>query len=265
MPSSSFGTCTRAALFALVTLPVWACATAIDSGVESNSLSAGGDDGAGAAAGPGTASAGHGSSASAGSAAAGKANASAGASGALAQGGGSSDGGSSNGGSSNSAGKGGTLGAGGKTNSAGSGNAGKGGTSSGGGAGSSAGGSAGKGGSTSSAGASNTGGTTSSTTCDAAHSVATITTGMVYTGKANDCVRLAVNPTWSNIALQFQPMPGTAAYPVPFSFFSCGGNGTGSLTADYASVIFKNGANPGCDFFVQFGAGGTTVKVTYYD
>ena len=36
-----------------------------------------------------------------------------------------------------------------------------------------------------------------------------LTTSQVYTGKANDCVRLAVNPTWSTIDLQFQPLPGT--------------------------------------------------------
>ena len=109
------------------------------------------------------------------------------------------------------------------------------------------------------------GGATGSTTCDAAHAVATLITSQLYTGKANDCVRLAVNPTWSVISLQFQPQPGTGPYPVPFSFFSCGGNGTGSLTADYMNVTLKSGANPGCDFFVQFEGGSTTIKVTYYD
>ena len=275
MPSSSFGTCTRAAVFALVTLPAWACATAIDADVESASLAAGGDDGEAGAAGSGNASAGRASSATAGTASAGKGGASTGASGAPGTGGsangGSANGGAANGGGSGShTGKGGTSSAGGtggagKGGMSGTGSAGKGGTS-GGASGSSGGGSAGKGGSGSaSGGATNAGGSSGSATCDAAHAVATITTGMVYTGKANDCVRLAVNPTWSTIALQFQPMPGTAAYPVPFSFFSCGGNGTGALTADYAGVIFKSGANPGCDFFVQFTGGGTTVKVTYYD
>jgi hypothetical protein len=95
--------------------------------------------------------------------------------------------------------------------------------------------------------------------------VATLIGGQLYTGKANDCVRLAVNPTWSVIGMKFQPEPGTGPYPVPFSFFSCGGNGTGSLTADYASTTFKAGANPGCDFFVQFEGGATTIKVTYYN
>jgi hypothetical protein len=102
-------------------------------------------------------------------------------------------------------------------------------------------------------------------TCDAAHAVATITTSQSYTGKASDCVRLVVDSTWSVINVQLQPLPGTQGYPVPFSFFNCGGNGTGSLTADYANVSLKSGANPGCDFFVQFGGGGTTIKVTYYD
>jgi hypothetical protein len=65
--------------------------------------------------------------------------------------------------------------------------------------------------------------------------------------------------------IQFQPQPGTAAYPVPYSFFSCAGNGTGSLTADYAVSSIKSGSNPGCDLYVQFNGGATAVKVTYYD
>jgi hypothetical protein len=95
--------------------------------------------------------------------------------------------------------------------------------------------------------------------------VATLATQEVYNGKDNDCIRLSVNPSWSVINLQFQPLPGTGPYPVPFSFFSCGGNGTGSLLTDYANVTFKTGANPGCDYFVQFGGNGGTIKVTYYD
>jgi len=95
--------------------------------------------------------------------------------------------------------------------------------------------------------------------------VATVTTSQLYTGKANDCVRLKVDTSWSVINVQLQPQPGTQAYPVPFSFFSCGGNGTGSLTGDYQNAVIKSGANPGCDYFVQFGGGETTIKVTYYD
>jgi len=95
--------------------------------------------------------------------------------------------------------------------------------------------------------------------------VATIATSQSYTGKANDCVRLVVEPSWSVVNIQLQPLPGTQGYPVPFSFFNCGGNGTGSLTADYANVSLKSGTNPGCDFFVQFDGGATTIKVTYYD
>ncbi|HWZ91493.1 MAG TPA: hypothetical protein VNW92_21675, partial [Polyangiaceae bacterium] len=152
------------------------------------------------------------------------------------------------------------------------GSAGKGGSSSGGGG---AGGSAGKGGTGGGAGtggsagagggSAGTGGTTGGGTCDAAHSVATLATGTVYTGKANDCVRLSVNPTWATVAIQMQAMPGTVGYPVPFSFFSCAGNGTGSLTADYSSSVMKSGANPGCDYYVQFTGGTAIVKFTYYD
>jgi hypothetical protein len=67
------------------------------------------------------------------------------------------------------------------------------------------------------------------------------------------------------VSIQLQPLPGTAGYPVPFSFFSCAGNGTGSLTGDYSSVVIKSGANPGCDLYVQFTGGATTLKFTYYD
>jgi hypothetical protein len=52
---------------------------------------------------------------------------------------------------------------------------------------------------------------------------------------------------------------------VPFSFFNCSGNGTGSLTADYATSVLGSGPNPGCDYYVQLNGGATTVKVTYYD
>lgn len=265
MPSSNSEARARLALLALLSLPAWACATAIDNApADTSPLASSGDSGNPSAGSSGSASAGAGSSAGKGGA---TGAAGSGASGAPQSGGapssagsgGAGKGGTSAGGSS-SAGKGGTSGGGGSS-------AGKGGT-----AGSSTGG-AGKGGSSSagsssagsSAGGASRGGTTGGTGCDAAHAVATITTQQVYTGKANDCVRLAVNPTWAMIALKFQPMPGTAAYPVPFSFFSCAGNGTGSLTGDYVENTFKTGTNPGCDFFVQFGGGATTIKVTYYD
>ena len=95
--------------------------------------------------------------------------------------------------------------------------------------------------------------------------MATLTTQQIFVGKANDCVRLAVNPSWSSVSIQLQPTPSAAPYPLPFSFYNCGGNGTGALTADYANVTLKAGPNPGCDFFVQFEGGSTTIKVTYYD
>jgi hypothetical protein len=159
----------------------------------------------------------------------------------------------------------GTTSAGGATNSAGAssgGSAGKGGSSAGGSGGASNGGAAGKGGS---GGTVSSGGSTSTGTCDAAHSVATIATGSTYTGKANQCVRLSVNPTWATVKIEFQPSPGTTGYPIPYSFSSCAGSGTGSLTADYAESVMTSGANPGCDFYVQFTGGATTLKVVYYD
>jgi hypothetical protein len=268
MPSSNSEARARVALLALMTLPAWACATAIDNALPDATPLAN-HDASGAP--------------NAGSAASAAGSVSAGKSGAPGSAGSGSSGSGQSGGSPSSAGKGGTggtasvasAGKGGTGNAgAGSGSAGKGGTSSGGtgsgsagkagasSAGSSSAGSSSAG--TSSAG-STSGGATGGGTCDAAHAVATLMTSQVYTGKANDCVRVAVNPTWSTIALQFQPQPGTTGYPVPFTFESCGGNGTGSLTADYANTTFKSGTNPGCDFFVQFGGGATTIKVTYYD
>jgi len=79
-------------------------------------------------------------------------------------------------------------------------------------------------------------------------------------------VRLTVNPTWSTVKIELQPKPGTASYPVPFSFSSsCATPGTGSLTANYVNVVLKSGTNPGCDYFVQFTGGTTALQFTYYD
>ncbi|MEI9938349.1 MAG: hypothetical protein WDO69_14100 [Pseudomonadota bacterium] len=260
MPSSSSEARSRVALLALVTLPLWACATAVDDAPsDSSPLAASGSNGDPSAGGRSNG----GSGASASGASAGKSGAAGGATGAAGTGasGAAAQNGGAPGNSGGTPGKGGASsgGTGGSGASSAGGSAGKG------AGGASAGGSAGKGAGGASAGGASAGGTTSGASCDAAHAVATLTPSAVYTGKANDCVRLSVNPTWSTIALQFQPMPGTAGYPVPFSFFSCGGNGTGSLTADYANTTFESGPNPGCDFFVQFGGGGTTIKVTYYD
>jgi len=259
-------------MLALITIPSWACATAIDSPTPDSLLSR--SDSAGNSSAGSDANAGRSDVTDAGSGALGAggspSNTGGGKGGASAGGMGNSPGSTAGSGGTSSVGSsGGGTGHGGSGTSGGgtSSGAGKGGTSSGGttmgGMSSGAGTGGTSSGGTSSGGTSSGG--TSSSTCDAAHAVATLMTSQVYTGKANDCVRLAVNPTWSTIALQFQPQPGTQGYPVPFSFFSCGGNGTGSLTADYMNTTFKSGTNPGCDFFVQFGGGETTIKVTYYD
>jgi len=257
----------RATFLALMASSLWACATAIDNAPPDSQRSqseTGGDSNAGS----GTdANAGRPATAGGGGAPGAAGNGTSGATqhgGAPGSSGSAGRAGSGSGGSGNagSAGKGGSNSAG--TSSAGASNAGTsaGGSSS---AGASSAGSAGtSAGSSSSAGASS-GGSGSTTTCDAAHAVATVMTSQVYTGKANDCVRLKVDTSWSVINVQLQPQPGTQGYPVPFSFFSCGGNGTGSLTADYQNSVIQSGANPGCDYFVQFGGGETTIKVTYYD
>ena len=254
----------RAALLALISIPAGACATAsyddpppdslllrsdnggrVDSGGSVNSSA--GSSGSPASAGKSAVSGGSGGTAPSG----GSSGHSSGAAGK----GATSSGGMNSGGSGSGAGKGGSSSAG-TTSGGTSSTAGKGGTSSSAGGMNSAG--------ATSAGASS-GGTSGGAICDAAHAVASITTSQSYTGKADDCVRLVVEKSWSVVNVQLQPLPGTQGYPVPFTFFNCGGNGTGSLTADYANVSLKSGANPGCDFFVQFGGGGTTIKVTYYD
>jgi hypothetical protein len=171
---------------------------------------------------------------------------------------GASNGGTSTGGSSTSAGA---------NNNGG---AGKGGTSAGG----SANGGAGKGGtsaggSPSVAGAANGGsgsaGAPTTVPCNAANAKATLTHNMLYTGTGKDCVRLTVNPDWAQVTVSFTPQPGTV-YPVPFTYTSaCAPGGNLTLTANYADAIIKSGANPGCDYFVQFKGGNTVVKVYYYD
>jgi len=247
MPSSTSEARARALAFAFVILPMWACATAVDSSpVGTNPLASSGSEENQSVAGGDTASGGTDSSA-AGSASAGKSNASGG-SGNGASGGSASSSGGKGGSGSGSTGSGGaSTGVGGKGGSTSTG-----GTSAG-----------GKGGGTSSGGSS-TGGVTGSATCDAAHAVAKLSGGS-YMGKANDCVQLAINPTWDVVGVKLQAFPGNAVYPLTFSFFGCDGNGTGSLSADYAEVTLKAGKNPGCDYFVQFGGGATTIMVTYYD
>jgi len=259
----------------LAALPAWSCATAEEASLGPGALS--GDAGGASAGALGSAgSSGAAMSSKAGGSGSGAASAGAPGTSAGAGSTGAAVGGSSAGGAS--AGMGGTAGSsGGKAGSA-SGGAPSGGSASGGGGkagapsgGSASGGSASGGGKAGApsggapSGGAPSGGAPNGGACDAAHAVATLGTSQSYTGKANDCIRLAVQPSWSTVSLQLQPLAGTAAYPVPFSFFSCAGNGTGSLTADYVNAVIKSGANPGCDYFVQFGGGATTIKVTYFD
>lgn len=173
-------------------------------------------------------------------------------------------------GSSGMSSSGGTSSTGGTKGSAGMpGSAGKGGSATGGGGAASMGGSpssGGKGGSTGSAGMTGSAGKTGTTTpCDAAHAVATLSHADTFTGKANDCVRLSVNPDYAAIKLDLDPQEGTAKFPVPFSFTGCAGNGTGKLTAVHGDVIFKTGSNPGCDYYVQFTGDSSALEFVYYD
>ncbi|HEY4106941.1 MAG TPA: hypothetical protein VGM44_23735, partial [Polyangiaceae bacterium] len=67
------------------------------------------------------------------------------------------------------------------------------------------------------------------------------------------------------VKIEFQPQPGTTGYPVPYSYSSCKGSGSGSLTADYAESVMITPTNPGCDVYVQFSGSAGAIKVTYYD
>lgn len=246
-------------------LLIAACATPIDSAAPQGSESLDGDAGTGSADAGATGIAGGanntaGASASAGASTAGSSSAgasngganSAGAPSAGASNGGSNSGGAGKGGASS----GGAPSAGASSGGANNGGAGKGGSSSGGAPSAGAGNTAGSG---------NTAGAPPTVPCNAANSKATLTHNTVYTGKANDCIRLSVNPNWAQVTVSFTPQPGTV-YPVPFAYTStCAAGGNMTLTANYADAIIKSGANPGCDYFVQFKGGTSTVKVIYYD
>jgi hypothetical protein len=68
------------------------------------------------------------------------------------------------------------------------------------------------------------------------------------------------------VQVSIEGAPGTTGYPIPFSYSICGGkSGTGTLTKDYEKEMVIQGANPGCNVYVQFEGTGTTLKVTYYD
>ncbi|HET7540347.1 MAG TPA: hypothetical protein VFK05_10770 [Polyangiaceae bacterium] len=264
MSSSNSGAPVRLALLAFLAFPGWACATAINAAPSDSSPLGVGGSGSGSESSGGSAS--EGGSANSGS-------------GGVPGAAGNGVSGSPAAGSPGSAGKGGSgsggAGSAGSTGKAGassagspSGGASTGGASAGGAAGSSSAGSASVGGAsagtTGSAGSGEAGGG-SGITCDAAHATVTFNQQDTKDVKANDCVHLVVNPGWATVQVKLQAQPGTATYPVPFSFVYCGGNGTGSLTGNYVDAVLKSGPNPGCDVFVQFTGGDTAVKVTYFD
>ncbi len=84
--------------------------------------------------------------------------------------------------------------------------------------------------------------------CDAAHAVLSITTSQSYTGKANDCVfggraDLVGRQRAAPAATRHARLP-SAVFILQLWRQWC----PASLTADYANVSLKSGANPGCDF-----------------
>lgn len=109
-----------------------------------------------------------------------------------------------------------------------------------------------------------------SSTCNATTAVATLNHGQSTTVASNACVRLKVEPTWSTINPQMQAQPGTASYPVPYSYASCAGTGSGSLTGNWVTSYLIDGnsgmsPNINCDIYVQLQGGGSAVQFAYYD
>lgn len=132
----------------------------------------------------------------------------------------------------------------------------------GGSGGSSGSGGAGSGGS-SSGGAGGGGGT-----CNASNAQATLTTGQTTTIASNACVRLKNETAWSTVDPKLAAMPGTATYPVPFTYSWCSGSSSGALTGNYQNTFLINGqgsaTNYGCDIFVKLGGSGSQVQFQYF-
>lgn len=106
--------------------------------------------------------------------------------------------------------------------------------------------------------------------CNASTAAATLTTGQTTNIASNACVRLKNEAGWSTIDPQLQALPGTAAYPVPFSYSSCDASGSGSLTGDWFTAYVGDGqagpeSNPGCDIFLQLEGSGSQVSFAYYE
>jgi hypothetical protein len=130
------------------------------------------------------------------------------------------------------------------------------------------GGASGSGGSPSSGGSSGSGGSGGSATCNASNAQATLTTGQSTTIASNACVRLKNESAWSTVDPKLQALPGTATYPVPFSYTWCSGSSSGSLAGNYANTFLINGpgsaANYSCDIFVKLGGNGSQVQFQYF-
>lgn len=106
--------------------------------------------------------------------------------------------------------------------------------------------------------------------CDASTAAAVLTTGQSTNIASNACVQLKNETGWSTIDPHLQALAGTAAYPVPLSYTSCGGNGSASFAGDWQSVYLVDGVqgaqtNPGCDIFVQLQGDGSQVSFRYYE
>ena len=105
-------------------------------------------------------------------------------------------------------------------------------------------------------------------TCNASTAQATLTTGQTTTIASNACVRLKNETAWSTVDPKLSAMPGTATYPVPFTYSWCSGSSSGSLTGNYQNTFLINGQgsanNYGCDIFVKLGGNGSQVQFQYF-
>jgi hypothetical protein len=120
-------------------------------------------------------------------------------------------------------------------------------------------------------GGTSTGGTTNgSGQCNDANVDAILSTGQSTTIAGDACIRLVVEPSWSTVNPAIQPMSGTASYPVPFSYQSCAGNGTGALLGDWQQAYLVDGPtsapNFGCDVYLKLtGSSQNLVQFSYFD
>lgn len=106
--------------------------------------------------------------------------------------------------------------------------------------------------------------------CDASNADAILSTGQSTLIPSNACVQLRVDPVWSQVNPQIEGQPGTSVYPVPFSYTSCAGNGSGVISGNWVKsylVDESSSSQPNfhCDVFLRLEGNGSLVNFVYYN